>query len=79
MSIVNPPPGKQQIELVQLANNKRVMIDQIFKTILRGFRNFYRKLFKVYQQSHSNYEPKIKEEMLISFIQDLGLYKFIIE
>ena len=39
----------KHVDLVKLANNKRVMIDQMFKTILRGFRNFYRKLFKVFQ------------------------------
>ena len=48
MSTVTPPLEKQQLQVVQIANNKRVMIDQMFKTILRGFRNFYRKLYKVY-------------------------------
>ena len=51
VSIINPPPSKQQIELVQLSHptskkqtsNDVEMIDQIFKTILRGSRNFYRK------------------------------------
>ena len=53
------------------------MIDQMFKTILRGFRNFYRKLYKVYQSQQQNEEDK--HQTLVRFIRDLGLYKLINE
>ena len=56
------------------------MIDQMYKTILRGFRNFYRKLYKKYKLCHQNEAfVKDKEQMLSNFIQDLGLAKFLAE
>lgn len=73
-------PAEHKIELTALSTTKRVMIDQMFKTILRGFRNFYRKLFKVYQLNQPNAEvQKDKEKLLTNFIRDLGLNKLFAE
>ena len=54
MAIGNNSQKQLDCELPQIANSKRVMIDQMYKTILRGFRSFYRKLYKVYKLHRQN-------------------------
>ena len=77
---------KDEIQMLSdkpyIAPLKRVMIDQMFKSILRGFRNFYKRLFQVFQQTRkdsNNDENKNKKQVFIEFMKDLGLFKFLNE
>ena len=56
-----------------LGGNKRIMTDQIFKTLLRSFRSFFRKLLVSYNNSTQHNAQCIGK----IFIQDLGLENLI--
>ena len=53
----------------------------MFKNILAGFRKFYRRLFKVYEHNKENKKDEIadKKQMFIKFLEELGVFKFLIE
>jgi hypothetical protein len=54
---------------------KKVMMDQMFKLLLRGFRSFYRRLYKIYSQGDNTWKRHIKNngKTFKKFFRDLSL------